>query len=70
MHNKDFVENKGIPFLLETNDTTQGICKGFCYPHSNYFTEVPEQHQKDKNGNIVKKNGEPASKAYKSMPKT
>ena len=53
------MENKGIPFLLETNDTTQGACKGLCYSHSSYSAEVPEQYQRDKNGNIVEKNSEP-----------
>lgn len=43
VHDKDFVGNKWIPFLLGTNDTTQGACKGFCYSHSSYFAEVPER---------------------------
>ena len=59
VHDKDFVGNKWIPFLLGTNDTTQGTCKGLCYPHSSYFAEVPEQYQRDKNGDIFEKNGKP-----------
>ena len=72
VHDKDFVGNKWIPFLLGTNDTTQGTCKGFCYSHSSYFAEVPEQYQRDedenikmenllkqKTGKITQKNGEP-----------
>ncbi|HGI8284062.1 TPA: hemagglutinin repeat-containing protein, partial [Neisseria meningitidis] len=34
VHDKDFVGNKWIPFLLGTNNTTQGACKGLCYSHS------------------------------------
>ncbi|HGG9558446.1 TPA: hemagglutinin, partial [Neisseria meningitidis] len=59
VHDKDFVGNKWIPFLLGTNDTTQGTCKGFCYSHSSYFAEVPEQYQRDENGNIKMENGKP-----------
>nr|WP_301885523.1 hypothetical protein [Neisseria uirgultaei] len=44
-------------FLVRNNGTTQGTCKGFCYPHSSYFAEVPEQYQRDKNGNIKMENG-------------
>ncbi|WP_448970436.1 filamentous hemagglutinin [Neisseria sp.] len=47
VHNKDFVGNKWIPFLLGTNDTTQGACKGLCYSHSSYFAEVPEKGTKE-----------------------
>ncbi|SUU37203.1 Uncharacterised protein [Actinobacillus seminis] len=53
MHDKDFVGNKWIPFLLGTNDTTKGNCGIFCYSHSSYFAEVPEQHQRDKNGEYI-----------------
>nr|WP_312266989.1 hemagglutinin repeat-containing protein [Neisseria sp.] len=42
VHNKDFVGNKWIPFLLGNNDTALGACKGFCYSHSSYFAEVPK----------------------------
>lgn len=77
VHNKDFIGNRStmwIPpfFLLGNNDTTQGTCKGFCYSHSSYFAEVPEQYQRDedenikmenllkqKTGKITQKNGEP-----------
>ena len=70
VHDKDFVGNKWIPFLLGTNDTTQGTCKGLCYPHSSYFAEVPEQYQRDKNGDIVEKNGKPVlTEAWKDYTK-
>ncbi|HHS0789909.1 TPA: hemagglutinin repeat-containing protein [Neisseria meningitidis] len=59
VHDKDFVGNKWIPFLLGTNNTTQGACKGLCYSHSSYFAEVPEQYQRDENGNIKMENGKP-----------
>ena len=54
---KDFVGNKWIPFLLGTNDTIQGACKGLCYPHSSYFAEVPEQYQRDASGEYVIRDG-------------
>ena len=57
VHDKDFVGNKWIPFLLGTNDTTQGTCKGFCYSHSSYFAEVPEQYQRDASGEYVIRDG-------------
>ena len=47
VHDKDFVGNKWIPFLLGTNDTTQGACKGSCYSHSSYFAEVPKAGTKE-----------------------
>ncbi|MBH2057819.1 filamentous hemagglutinin [Neisseria meningitidis] len=47
VHDKDFVGNKWIPFLLGTNDTTQGTCKGLCYSHSSYFAEVPKAGTKE-----------------------
>ncbi|HGO7171802.1 TPA: hemagglutinin [Neisseria meningitidis] len=56
VHDKDFVGNKWIPFLLGNNETTKGACKGFCYSHSSYFAEVPEQYKRDKNGNFVTDN--------------
>ena len=64
MHNKDLIGNRStmwIPpfFLLGNNDTTQGTCKGLCYPHSSYFAEVPEQYQRDENVNIKMENGKP-----------
>ena len=64
VHNKDLIGNRStmwIPpfFLLGNNDTTQGTCKGLCYPHSSYFAEVPEQYQRDENGNIKMENGKP-----------
>ena len=46
--------HKWIPFLLGNNETSPyNNCKGVCYSHSSYFAEVPEQYQKDKNGNII-----------------
>ena len=65
VHKTDFVGNKWgmiIPpfFLLGNNKVSEyNNCTGYCYSHSSYFAEVPEQYQKDKNGNIVEKNGEP-----------
>ncbi|MBW3918931.1 filamentous hemagglutinin N-terminal domain-containing protein [Neisseria meningitidis] len=53
VHDKDFVGNKWIPFLLGNNETTKGACKGFCYSHSSYFAEVPEQYQRDRNGEYI-----------------
>ena len=54
VHKMDFVGNKWIPFLLGNNETSPyNNCKGVCYSHSSYFAEVPEQYQKDKNGNII-----------------
>ena len=71
VHDKDFVGNKRIPFLLGTNDTTQGTCKGLCYPHSSYFAEVPEQYQRDASGEYVIRDGKKveteAWKDYKSI---
>ena len=76
VHDKDLIGNRStmwIPpfFLLGNNETTKGACRIFCYPHSSYFAEVPEQYQRDKNGDIVEKNGEPvlteAWKDYKSI---
>ena len=64
VHNKDLIGNRStmwIPpfFLLGNNETTKGACRIFCYPHSRYFAEVPEQYQRDKNGDIFEKNGKP-----------
>ena len=56
VHDKDFVGNKWIPFLLGNNETTKGACRIFCYSHSSYFAEVPEQYKRDKNGNFVTDN--------------
>ena len=76
VHDKDLIGNRLtmwiLPFfLLGNNETTKGACRIFCYPHSSYFAEVPEQYQRDKNGDIVEKNGEPvlteAWKDYKSI---
>ena len=43
VHDKDFVGNKWLPFVLGTNDTTKGNCGFFCYSHSSYFAEVPKE---------------------------
>ncbi|ACA31896.1 filamentous haemagglutinin family outer membrane protein [Histophilus somni 2336] len=59
VHDKDFVGNKWIPFLLGNNETTKGDCGIFCYSHSSYFAEVPEQYQRDEDGNIKMENGKP-----------
>ncbi|MBQ9259391.1 MAG: hemagglutinin repeat-containing protein [Neisseriaceae bacterium] len=60
VHKMDFVGNKWIPFLLGNNETSPyNNCKGVCYSHSSYFAEVPEQYERDKNGQIVIKNGNP-----------
>ena len=64
VHNKDLIGNRStmwIPpfFLLGKNETTKGACRIFCYPHSSYFAEVPEQYQRDENGNIKMENGKP-----------
>ena len=71
VHDKDFVGNKWIPFLLGTNNTTQGACKGLCYSHSSYFAEVPEQYQRDASGEYVIRDGQKveteAWKDYKSI---
>ncbi|WP_218638494.1 hemagglutinin repeat-containing protein [Histophilus somni] len=71
VHDKDFVGNKWIPFLLGTNDTTKGNCGIFCYSHSSYFAEVPEQHQRDASGEYVIRDGKKveteAWKDYKSI---
>ncbi|HFC6349081.1 TPA: hemagglutinin, partial [Neisseria lactamica] len=61
VHNKDLIGNRStmwIPpfFLLGNNETTKGACRIFCYPHSSYFAEVPEQYKRDKNGNFVTDN--------------
>ena len=53
VHDKDFVGNKWIPFLLGNNETTKGACRIFCYSHSSYFAEVPEQYQRDRNGEYI-----------------
>ncbi len=63
VHNKDLIGNRStmwIPpfFLLGNNDTTQGTCKGLCYPHSSYFAEVPEQYQRDASGEYVIRDGQ------------
>ncbi len=58
VHDKDFVGNKWIPFLLGTNDTTKGNCGIFCYSHSSYFAEVPEKDTKEWD-DYVKKWGTP-----------
>ncbi|WP_411155842.1 hemagglutinin, partial [Neisseria meningitidis] len=71
VHDKDFVGNKWIPFLLGNNETTKGACKGFCYSHSSYFAEVPEQYQRDASGEYVIRDGKKveteAWKDYKSI---
>ena len=54
VHKMDFVGNKWIPFLLGNNETSPyNNCKGVCYSHSSYFAEVPEQYQRDKNGEYI-----------------
>ena len=71
VHDKDFVGNKWIPFLLGNNETIKGACRIFCYPHSSYFAEVPEQYQRDENGNIKMENGKLANYTGKwGVPKT
>ncbi|HHX7298880.1 TPA: hemagglutinin, partial [Neisseria meningitidis] len=62
VHNKDLIGNRStmwIPpfFLLGNNETIKGACRIFCYSHSSYFAEVPEQYQRDENGNIKMENG-------------
>lgn len=75
VHNKDLIGNRStmwIPpfFLLGNNETTKGACRIFCYPHSSYFAEVPEQYQRDKNGDIFEKNGKPVlTEAWKDYTK-
>ena len=64
VHKTDFVGNKWgmiIPpfFLLGNNKVSEyNNCTGYCYSHSSYFAEVPEQYQKDKNGQYILKDGE------------
>ena len=44
-------------FLLGNNETTKGACRIFCYSHSSYFAEVPEQYQRDASGEYVIRDG-------------
>ena len=48
----DFVGNKWLLGLVGSNDTTGGAC-WFCYSHSSYYAEVPNQTIIDSQGNTV-----------------